>query len=173
MIQQLTPVYGCPVVLMGERNGRTFGRQDIVRFLQNVHPNQLPWKEGYIDFPSTPSVGGGANSNTCVWEGASGQQYTYQYDDLNSVSPPQKDGNYIFAYFDGDDWVPLYIGQGFLPDRLGPSHHQWRCIISRGATHAHWHVNANKANRLDEEDDLLAAFPGAYEPTGCNDRSGG
>jgi len=35
---------GRPVVLLGARRHRTYGRQDIVRFLRNIHPSQLPWR---------------------------------------------------------------------------------------------------------------------------------
>lgn len=35
---------GCSTVLMGASNGETFGRKDIVEFLQTVHPSQLPWR---------------------------------------------------------------------------------------------------------------------------------
>ena len=33
-----------PIVLLGE-DGSTFGRTDIVRFLKNVHPSQIPMRE--------------------------------------------------------------------------------------------------------------------------------
>jgi hypothetical protein len=35
---------GRPVVLIGARRHRLFGRTDIVRFMSNVHPSQLPWR---------------------------------------------------------------------------------------------------------------------------------
>ncbi len=37
--------FGCRVALMGERQHRTFGPHDIVRWLEGVAPEQLPWKE--------------------------------------------------------------------------------------------------------------------------------
>ena len=37
--------FGQPTVLLGELRHRLFGRRDIVRFLENVHPSRLPWKE--------------------------------------------------------------------------------------------------------------------------------
>lgn len=51
MIEFLTPIYSCPVVVMGETNRRMFGRTDIVNFLTRIHPARLPWREGYVDFP--------------------------------------------------------------------------------------------------------------------------
>lgn len=36
--------FGCPTVLIGARQHRLYGRQDIVRFLGRVHPGQLPWR---------------------------------------------------------------------------------------------------------------------------------
>lgn len=35
---------GRPVTLMGAHRHETFGRSDIVRFLQNVNPSRLPWR---------------------------------------------------------------------------------------------------------------------------------
>lgn len=44
LIQSLSVRLAQPVVLIGARQHRLYGRQDIVRFLQNVHPSRLPWK---------------------------------------------------------------------------------------------------------------------------------
>jgi hypothetical protein len=44
LISGLSFHLGQPVVLLGARQHRLYGRQDIVRFLQNVHPSQLPWR---------------------------------------------------------------------------------------------------------------------------------
>ena len=35
---------GCPVVLLGSGRLQYRGRTDLVRFLQNIHPNRLPWR---------------------------------------------------------------------------------------------------------------------------------
>lgn len=35
---------GRPAVLIGAQQHRLYGRPDIVRFLSNVHPSQLPWR---------------------------------------------------------------------------------------------------------------------------------
>ena len=44
LIAALTLRLGQPVVLLGAQRYRSYGRQDIVRFLRNVHPSQLPWR---------------------------------------------------------------------------------------------------------------------------------
>jgi len=36
---------GCPIALMGAHRHRTYGRQDIVRWLSSIHPARLPWRE--------------------------------------------------------------------------------------------------------------------------------
>lgn len=35
---------GCRVALLGERRFRTYGPNDIVRWMRNVHPSRLPWR---------------------------------------------------------------------------------------------------------------------------------
>jgi len=70
-------------------------------------------------------------------------------------------------------WVPIYFGEGDLSVRSTKSHHQITCINSKGATHVHMHLNAAETARKAEEKDLLAAYPQAYSPTGCNVKLGG
>ena len=36
---------GRPVALLGGQRHRSFGRRDIVDWLRNVHPSQLPWRQ--------------------------------------------------------------------------------------------------------------------------------
>lgn len=44
-ISQLRPYFsGIPVILLGANNLRTFGRDDIVRFLSNIDISQIPWE---------------------------------------------------------------------------------------------------------------------------------
>ena len=50
LIGCLSPAYNCPVVLMGERTGSMYGRSDIVRFLKSIHPSQMTWRRGTVDF---------------------------------------------------------------------------------------------------------------------------
>ncbi len=51
LVETLQTAYQCPVVLMGEANHRLFGRQDLVDFLDQYTPDQLPWQEGAVDIP--------------------------------------------------------------------------------------------------------------------------
>jgi len=68
--------------------------------------------------------------------------------------------------------VPIYIGEGDLKDR-SENHHQAGHIGQKRATHFHCHLNRSKESRLNEESDLLAHYTNAYQPTGCNERTGG
>jgi len=66
----------------------------------------------------------------------------------------------------------IYIGQGDLKDRV-ENHHQAACIERKGATHIHVHLNGRHADWVAEEQDLLANYSNAYQPTGCNEKKGG
>lgn len=111
---------------------------------------------------------------TVIWNGASGNQYTYWVYTLPTGLNTGQDGNYIYTKIVNDVWIPIYIGQGDLGDRTNiDNHHQSRCLKSKGATHVHAHVNAREADRKTEEGDLLAGHPSAYQPTGCNEKTGG
>lgn len=108
-----------------------------------------------------------------IWTGVSGKTYAYFiYPNLPNFKANQ-DGNYIFAKFVDNAWTPIYIGEGCLSDRCSDQHHQADCVESKGATHVHVHLNAVEDDRTAEEKDLLAAFPQAYVPTGCNVKIGG
>jgi len=41
--------FGHPVVLVGERNGRWYGRRDIANFMARVDPRRIPWRRGTIN----------------------------------------------------------------------------------------------------------------------------
>jgi hypothetical protein len=45
VISGFTYRLGCPVVLSAARQSRYYGRTDLVRFLQGVHPSRLPWRQ--------------------------------------------------------------------------------------------------------------------------------
>jgi hypothetical protein len=112
-------------------------------------------------------------AETCVWVGVSGTLYTYYYHPLPTGFTPNQDGNYIYAKVVNGRWQPIYIGEGDLSARCGDQHHQARSIASKGATYFHEHLNAYAANRRAEESDLLANYPQAYTPIGCNQKIGG
>jgi len=115
-----------------------------------------------------------ADHETCVWRGESGTDYTYYIWPLPANFDPDQSGNYIFSKKnDKGLWVPIYMGQGDLADRVSDDHHQADCIKGKGATHVHVHLNKNQKDRTAEEADLLARYANAYKPYGCNEKEGG
>lgn len=117
---------------------------------------------------------------TCRWPGKSGRKYkffVYTLAETNIIS--SKDGNYIYArlWVDRDGtrrFTPLYIGEGNLADRSNlDSHQRSDCLRDKGATHFHCHLNGDKGDRTEEEQDLLAKWTKSYSPTGCNRKKGG
>ncbi len=110
----------------------------------------------------------------CTWKGQSGRGYNYFIYELSVNFDPNQDGNYIFSKKnDRGLWVPIYIGEGDLADRVSDDHHQADGIKRKGATHVHAHLNAREEDRLAEEEDLLANYTNAYRPYGCNEKVGG
>jgi len=108
------------------------------------------------------------------WVGASGTEYLYYVYSLPYRFDPDQDGNYIYAKVSPQrDWVPIYIGEGELADRVSDNHHQAACIKRKDATHFHCHLNPNNEARRAEESDLLAQHTNAYQPSGCNEKPGG
>ena len=110
----------------------------------------------------------------CDWTGVSKTNYTYYVYEL-PASLKDEQGNYIFCKLNADRrWVPVYIGEGNLKDRVtSGNHHQADCIESKGATHVHAHLTATKQDSQDEEQDLLGNYTNAYQPLGCNEKLGG
>lgn len=113
-------------------------------------------------------------ADTCIWTGLSGTSYTYH---VYALSPPTRfkavQGNYIFCRRDNNQWIPIYVGEGDLADRVSNNHHQAACISAKGATHVHARLTNSKQESLKEETDLLGMYPIAYSPTGCNEKRGG
>lgn len=56
LVETLQTAYQRPVVLMGEDSHRLFGRQEIVDFLGQYAPAELPWEQSTVDIPD-PSDG--------------------------------------------------------------------------------------------------------------------
>jgi hypothetical protein len=110
----------------------------------------------------------------CTWTGGSGKGYEYFIYDLPTTFTANQAGSYIFSRKnDKGRWVPIYIGQGDLADRISDDHHQANCIKKKGATHVHVHLSPKEKDRTAEEEDLLANYTNAYKPDGCNVREGG
>jgi hypothetical protein len=111
--------------------------------------------------------------NSCLWPSYSGQIYNYSIYEINTSFSPNQFGNYIYAKFSNGMWIPVYVGEGDLRSRTSRSHHKWREILLKGATHVHAHLNTNYLTRKAEESGILAIHPVAYYPMGCNERIGG
>ena len=110
-----------------------------------------------------------ADHLTCTWTGASGKKYIYEVRTRHPKLPPNEPGNYIYAKMDAvKRWVPIYIGEGNLTQRASIDQRCVECIDAKGATHVHVHVNADRDVREAEVKDLLASFPQALAPDGCN-----
>src|SRR5258708_38252162 len=85
-------------------------------------------------FPYTTLFRSGANLEggigmaelpKCIWTGASGTTYTYFIHALPVSFDPEQDGNYIYSMKnDQGKWVPVYIGEGDLADRISAEHQQ-------------------------------------------------
>ena len=181
MISALIPIYGCQVVLMGERNQRYFGHQNIVNFLQRIHPSQLPWRDGYIEAPGLRGGGGAGGfaggtepeiDAEVVWHGASGAQYLYSVQAINQPRPSSS-GNYILVRRQEEDLILLFFGFGPHFQFNNPTLHSWICAKGKGVSELHFRANPSEGKGHDEIDDLLAAFPDTYEPIGCQQRSPG
>ena len=115
-----------------------------------------------------------SDQGSVTWQGASGKNYTYWSYTIPARLNVGQNGNYIYAKLVKNVWVPLYIGQGELGDRTNiDNHHQSRCLKAKGSTHVHAHSNAREVDRTAEEQDLLSKHPEAYQPTGCNEKTGG
>lgn len=113
-------------------------------------------------------------ADKCDWTGASETKYSYYVYEL-PASLKDELGNYIFTKLnDRNRWVPIYIGEGNLKDRVtSGDHHQADCIERKGATHVHAHLTATKQESQAEEEDLLGRYANAYQPHGCNEKTGG
>ena len=107
---------------------------------------------------------------SCVWEGLSGQRYTYWIFALPTEFTPGVFVNFIFAKPGPSRvWVPVYIGEGDLALNSALDQGTIRCIRAKGATHFHCHPNRDPGERRRESQDLQARFWAAFEPQGCND----
>lgn len=111
-------------------------------------------------------------NNEQVWLGGSGNHYRYTIYPINTKFDSNQNSNYIFCKLDNGEWKAVYIGQGDLKQRT-ESHIEHGCVLRKGATHIHAHLEQNESNRLREEEDLLLGNNEAYDPSGCNVRQGG
>ncbi len=111
-----------------------------------------------------------ATDETCVWQGISGTPYVYTVHSLPVTFGPNQNGNYIYAKVENNIWIPVYIGEGDLGTHCGTTHPKAHQIAAKGATHFHEHLNPRASRRKAEEADILASYPMASEPNGCNEK---
>lgn len=107
-----------------------------------------------------------------IWEGASGNPYTYEVYTKDHVFDHDL-GNYIFVKRTRTLWEAVYIGEGYLDVRTQDSEHL-ACANQKGFTHYHVHTNPNERNRKFEETDLIAGHDECMDENGgCNKTSDG
>lgn len=93
--------------------------------------------------------------STCTWP--IGNNETLQFNiytqdgEWNPVA-----GLYIFTYFDGQLWRPVYVGQADDFSNRLPNHERWDEARRFGATHVHAKVVPLAANRDTLETRLIA-----------------
>ena len=113
-------------------------------------------------------------TQTCTWKGATGKDDIYNVHKLPVSFNGDQYGNYIYTKINANrQWVPIYIGEGDLGDRVSNNHHKATCIAAKGATHVQVHLTGSKAVGTAEEKDLLARYANTFLPTGCNKAPGG
>lgn len=116
-----------------------------------------------------------ANHASSTWTGASGMEYVYQVCTYPVSDPPEiganEPGNFIYAKRDAQRrWIPIFFGRGDLTQVGAFDPQKIKCIESKDATHVHVRVNFDKESRIAEVKDLLANFPQALAPDGCNEQ---
>ncbi|MGA9852113.1 MAG: hypothetical protein WBR15_04215 [Gammaproteobacteria bacterium] len=103
------------------------------------------------------------------FRGASGTNYSYYAFGMDFRPKDSQFGNYMFARQSSEGrWVPVYIGQGNLKERVNDQAHI-SLVRKKGATHILARMNPNEQLRRVEELDMLAGHPEACVPTGCNE----
>jgi len=104
----------------------------------------------------------------CKWIGKTGTEYIYYTYPVSTKFIEKHYGNYIYAKKADGKWVPIFIGEGNLSKQRADRHAQADCLDGEETTHIHVHGETSKEKRQSEVRDLLAAYPEAFEPTGCN-----
>ncbi len=102
-----------------------------------------------------------------VWIGKSGTQYEHFVYDLDSAVPNRL-GTYVYAkQNESEIWAPVFMGHGSLSQRC-PDPELLGRIRAKGATHVHLRLNAMEQDGAAELEDMLANYPNAFVPHGCN-----
>jgi len=87
------------------------------------------------------------------WKGRSGNTYDFTVFTIDVTFNPNENGNYIFAKKTQTGYDAVYIGEGDIKDRT-EAHKREGCVIRKGATHIHAHLNNSEIARKNEEEDL-------------------
>ncbi len=92
----------------------------------------------------------------CRWPLGSGEHLVFNIYTMYGGEWKKVAGLYIFAYFNGELWRPVYIGKtDDFSSRL-PNHERWGKAFQLGATHVHALVVPLAANRDTWERRLIA-----------------
>jgi hypothetical protein len=107
------------------------------------------------------------------WSGYT-RDYSYEIHSLPYEEETELKGNYIFCKVVDGEWVPIYIGEGIIHNRIKDEDH-YTCAIEKGATHVHVHIHEEDVAKIRdiEQADLLQKHSESYDPKGCNIRRGG
>jgi len=110
------------------------------------------------------------------WIGVSGREYIFDDYTLDTVFAKDIIGNYIFCrtiFKNGKDEIyAIYIGEGIIKDRI-----EFRIkdgkVLEKECDHVSVRILGKGESGKWIEEDLLAVYFTAYEPIGCNIKTGG
>jgi hypothetical protein len=115
-------------------------------------------------------------TGTSKWIGISGIVYEFTDYTLDTVFRENVIGNYAFSNKipkeEGYTLNPIYIGEGVLKDRISFRLNEGKVQEKRCNCVSVRILKIGEDSKQIEED-LLAAYPAAYIPTGCNIKEGG
>ncbi len=99
----------------------------------------------------------GATGNIATWNTSDGTTHEFTVYAFNS-NWNAVGGVYIFSYFDGQYWRPLYIGETDNFSRRLPTHERWTDAQRAGATHIHAITVQQAAMRAALEQRLIQDY---------------
>lgn len=74
-------------------------------------------------------------NNSATWTSSNGTSFTFSVYVPGTTTWNNEGGIYVFAYWFGGQWRPLYIGQAESIMERFRSHERWQEAVQRGATH--------------------------------------
>lgn len=93
--------------------------------------------------------------NECTWPLGTGQTIEFTIDDPDTTTWNAVAGLYIFAYYNGQHWIAVYVGQTEDFSTRIPNHEKWDSARRLGATHIHAKVVPQAATRDTLEQRLI------------------